>query len=296
MPCSNQRPIRLTSRDRDLIHTVYRYRVLRREQLERLCFPSKNAANARLVRLYQHGYLARRRLPLEYGQGSSQWLYLLGGRGARLIAETEGVPLEQLAWRRTQNHVSTLFLEHTLMVNDLRICVRLACDRSAHEIEHWLTEAQLRAQRDHVWIETGRGNRRRVALVPDAYCVLSDGVRRARFFFEADRATESNGRWRQKVEAYLRYVRSGQYRQRYGSDCLRVLVVTTGEKRLGNLLRTTDQAGAKGLLWFTTLDQVAPQTVLGGAIWRVPGRPTPRVLLETPRVSPIPAPIVLYRS
>ena len=152
--------IRITPRDRDLVHTVYTHRVLRRDQLQRLFFPSKNTANLRLKLLHQHGYLARRRLPVEYGQGSSQWLYLLGGRGANLIAQVEGIDLEQLAWRRSHNHVSTMFLEHTLMVNDFRIAVQLAAQVAGHRIERWLREEELKAQPDRVWVETPRRRRR----------------------------------------------------------------------------------------------------------------------------------------
>jgi hypothetical protein len=51
--------------------------VLRRDQIQRLYFPSRNTANERLKRLYHHGYLARRWLAMEQGQGSSQALAAL---------------------------------------------------------------------------------------------------------------------------------------------------------------------------------------------------------------------------
>jgi len=70
-------PMRLTPRDVALVTAIHAHRVLRRDQVQRLLFPSKNTTNERLKRLYQHGYLARRRLSVEYGLGSSQALYLL---------------------------------------------------------------------------------------------------------------------------------------------------------------------------------------------------------------------------
>lgn len=292
-------PIRVTPRDRDLIHTIYTHRVLRRDQIERLYFPSKNTANARLAKLNQHGYLCRRRLPVEYGQGSSQWLYLLGSRGANLVAQVEGIDLEQLAWRRSHNHVSTMFLEHTLMVNDIRIAMQLGANRAGYRIERWLREEELKAQPDRVWIETAPGQRREVALVPDGYFALAFGQRRAHFFVEADRATESNGRWAQKVLAYLAYVRSGAYARRYGTDCLRVLTVTTSQQRLHNLLRTTRKTGGGSMFWFTTMDRATPEQMLQAPIWRIPGQEAPSALIspETRSTSaPFVAAMLLYRS
>ena len=74
--------MRLTSRDIQVVLAVYEYRVLRRDQVQQLFFPSKNTANERLKRLYQHGFLERRWLPVEYGHGTSQPIYLVAERGA----------------------------------------------------------------------------------------------------------------------------------------------------------------------------------------------------------------------
>ena len=292
-------PIRLTPRDRDLIDAVYSYRVLRRDQLQRLYFPSKNTANARLQRLHQHGYLARRRLPVEYGQGSGQWLYMLARRGAQLVAQTQGIDVEESGWSRSQFHVSSMFLEHKLMVNDIRIAMALAANQTGVRVERWLREEDLKKQPDRVWIASRRGGRRRVALIPDAYCTLVEDDRRAHFFLEADRATESNGRWSQKVEAYLAYVRSGGYARRYGSDCLRVLTVTTGERRLRNLLRATQRVGGGAMFWFATLGQTRPETILKAPIWWIAGQEAPSALLSPgPAAATVPmgSPILLYRS
>ena len=266
--------MRLTPRDIALIQAVYRYRVLRRDQAQRLLFPSKNTANQRLKRLHEHGYLARRRLPVEYGQGSAQALYMLATRGATLVAEERGLDLAEIGWRRCHNRVSSPFLEHTLMINDVRLAVELASREQQWAIETWLPEEELKARPDRVPIETEAGQRRRLTLIPDAYFRLVQGSKRASFFLEADRATETNGRWAQKAQAYLAYVQSGAYLRRYGSNCLRVLVVATSERRMDNLLRATSRACAadgQGLFWFTTLERIEPETVLDTPIWQVAG-------------------------
>ena len=294
--------MRLTPRDIALVDAIYRYRVLRRDQAQQLFFPSKNTANQRLKLLHQHGFLARRRLPVEYGQGSGQALYLLGGRGAGLVAAQLGVDVTAIGWRRTHNHVSSPFLEHTLMVNDVRLAVEAAASQQGYQIETWLREEELKVAPDRVWVETQARQRRRIAIVADAYFRLSMAGHRACFFLEADRATETQGRWAQKIRAYLAYIHSGAYLRRYGSRSLRILTVTTGEKRLANLLRTTAQVcqpREQGSFWFTTLDHIAPEAVLDAPIWRIPEQDGSIPLLsETVAAATVshPSPMLLFRA
>ena len=260
--------MRLTERDVLLLSLIWQYRVLRRDQIQQLLFPSKNTANERLKQLYQHGFLQRRWLPVEYGQGMSQALYLLAARGADLLAQRLGFDRGAIHWRASHNKVSSPFLEHMLMINDVRINSTLAAKTAGYRIERWLTQEELSASPDHVHLSGVNGSRR-VAVIPDSYFCLRIERRRAHFFIEADRATVSNRRWSQRVFAYLEYVRSGQYTRRYGARCLRVLTVTTGAKRLANLKRTTERAEGGPMFWFATLGEVTADAVLRQCIWHV---------------------------
>ena len=263
--------MQLTPRDVRLLCTVHQHRVLRRDQIQRLLFPSKNTTNERLKRLYQHRFLQRRWLPVEFGEGMGKALYLLDRRGAEAVASHLGIDLPGLHWSPSHNRVSFPFLEHTLMVNDVRIAASLAANRLGHPLEGWVPEDELTAQPDHVVLPMFRGTRR-VAVIPDGYFSLHLGDRRACFFLEADRATVSNKRWALRIRAYREYVRSGAYTRRYGARSLRVLTVTTGEKRLSNLKRTTERAGGNSSFWFSTLEQVRAVTVLAEPIWQVAGQ------------------------
>ena len=262
--------MRLTRRDVDVLVAVQRHRVLRRDQIVRLLFPSKNTANERLKRLYQHRFLQRRWLAVEYGQGMGQALYLLDARGADLVAQSLGIDREGLRWRPSHNGVSLPFLEHTLLINDVRIAVALAAMCAGYQLECWVTEEELNARPDYVYV-SGPKTRKRIAVIPDGYFVLHLGDRRAHLFLEADRATVSNKRWAARIRAYSEYVRSGQYTRRYGARSLRVLTVTTGPRRLANLKRTTEGAKGRGLFWFTTAEQAATDSILAEPIWQVAG-------------------------
>ena len=277
--------MRLTPRDVEVLLAVHAYRVLRRDQLQTLLFPSKNRANERLMRLYQHGFLARRWLPVEYGQGMGQALYLLERRGADVVAGALGVDRGQIKWKRTHNHVTSLFLKHTLMVNDLRISVAQAAESRGYRLESWVTEDELAAARDVVHVSTPKGARK-VALIPDAYFVLHLGHRRSHFFLEADRATVSNPRWALRIGAYDKYVRSGAYARHHGTRSLRVLTVTTSAKRLANLLRTTEEGGGGGVFWFTTLAQATKEDTLAAPIWRAAGHQNTVPLIESTQALP----------
>ena len=263
--------MRLTERDVKVILGVYRYRVLRREQIQELLFPSKNTANERLKRLYQHGFLERRWLPVEYGKGTSQAMYLLGERGADVVAQRQGIDRGKVDWRESYNRVGALFLEHLLLVNQVRIAFSMAAEKRGFSVDKWISEEELKATRDFVQISTVGGSHRRVAVIPDGYFILNFGDRRAHFFLEVDRATEANKRWAQKVQAYLVYTRSGRYSERYGTRSLRVLTVTTGEKRLANLKRATEEVDGGQMFWFTTFAGAQADKILGTAIWQVAG-------------------------
>ena len=254
-----------------ILLAVHGYRVLRRDQVQSLLFPSRNTTNERLKRLYQHGFLERRWLPVEYGQGMGQALYLLGRRGAELIAEREETGQGTPGWKESHNLVSSPFLQHTLMINDVRIAITLAAREAGYRVESWMDESELKAMGEYVYVTAAGGRSKRVAVIPDGYLVLNLGRRWAHFFLEIDRGTVSNRRWRERIQAYLRYVGCGKYAARFGTRSLRVLTVTTGVRRMTNLKRITEEAGGRVLFWFTTLEKVTPARVLTRPVWAVAG-------------------------
>ena len=267
----------LTERDRRVVEAVHVYRILRRDQVQALFFPSARTAQRALARLFHHGYLQRRFLPTEYGTGQGQAIYLLDERGADLVVSQSGVDRGDLSWRRGHNQVGGLFLEHTLAVNDVRIAVSLAARGQGWRIERWIDEDQLRSReaKDYVevkWVDSrGSARRRRMAVVADGYFLLNFG-KRAHFFLEVDQGTVPNKRWATKVRTYLAYWNSGKYERRYQTQSLRILTVTSGEGRLRNLKATTEQAGGKRIFWFTTFEKAISEDALTTPIWQMAGQ------------------------
>ena len=275
----------MTERDRAILRQVYAFRLMTRDQIERLLFQPENGqthltktskVRARLKLLYHHGYLERIPAPIAPGVWAWRPVYRLSRKGAQLVAGEGGTGVSRLSyWGRGDDKVhrasgaSLLFLHHALQINDVRTAITLAAQRQGYRVEKWISDWQLKSEerREYVSIVGRSGQYQQRAVIPDAYFVLNLGDRRAHFFLELDRATMSGQRWKEKVSAYLAYVRSGQYRERYQTTSLRILTVTTTAKRLENLLKATARAGGKDLFWFTTMDQIAMDTVLSSPIW-----------------------------
>jgi Replication-relaxation len=190
----------LTPRDREILRQVYLFRLLTREQIERLLFPPENGQDhftktskvrKRLKLLYHHGYLER--MPVPVGQGLWAWrpVYRLGRKGASLIAAELGSTVRQLDyWGKSDDadhrhsEVSLLFVHHALAINDVRIAITLAAMSKGYQLEKWIDESQLKREemKDYVSVIAGNGHGARVPVIPDAYFALHLGDRRAHFF------------------------------------------------------------------------------------------------------------------
>jgi hypothetical protein len=275
----------LTMRDREILCQVYAYRLMTREQIERLLFAPENGQDhftktskvrRRLKLLYQHGYLER--IPAPVGRGAWAWrpVYRLDRKGAELVASGLGLTARELPyWGKgdDKDHratgVSQLFLNHTLAINDVRIAITQAAQARGYKVEKWLGDTQLKSEemKDHVTVTSEQGRSSKLAVIPDAYFILHLGDRRAHLFLEVDRATMTNKRWKMRILAYQEYIRSGKYQARYQTRSLRILTVTTTEERLMNLKKTTERAGGKDLFWFTSIDRITTASVLFSPIW-----------------------------
>ena len=77
------------------------------------------------------------------------------------------------------------------------------------------------------------------------------------------------GRFTGKVQSYIDFNVLGYYRQRFGVKYFRVLVITKTCERLYNLKKAVETVTDK-LFWFTTLEQITPNTVFG-PIWKRAG-------------------------
>jgi hypothetical protein len=281
---------RLTRRDREIIKAVYTHRALTAAQIETLLFPPDNGqrhrtktsrCRHRLKLLYHHGFLFRDEQPTKMSEGRKPLVYFVDSQAVPLLADIFGLFPEDIDWQPRDNKVSWMYMEHLLATNDFRISVEAGARARGFELGRWLDDRTLKSRemKDSVEIANPRGGTIQVTIVPDGYFSLSDGEYHYDNLLEVDMGTETVrsskfGRrdFSRKIKGYLAYHRSGRYEARYGSEAMRVLVVTTSPKRLASLRAVTEKEEGGIQFWFTTFDKVTPESVLTEPIWQVAGQ------------------------
>lgn len=280
-------PFRLTQRDVAIIQAVYTHRVLTTPQINTLFFETSMGSGTgtvgsrcrhRLKCLYRHGYLHRDHPPVKPAEGRRPFIYMLGKRAVPLLAQVYGLLPEEIDWKPAHKKVSWYFLAHLLATNDARVAIEVAADRRGHNLIEWQDERTLRGKemKARVTIKTSKGRDLQYTVVPDGYFQLFVSNETDRYEYrhliEIDMGTESGRRFSRKLKGYLSYWESGQYRDRYGTDILRVLIVTTGEKRMKNLKEIAERVGVMdGVFYFTTFDRISAETVLTAPVWEIAG-------------------------
>jgi hypothetical protein len=280
---------RLTERDAEIVMAVYRYRALTSPLVQKLFFETNGSTGEhnsagklntrcqlRLQRLFEYGYLARDEQPQKLSDGRRPYMYRLTARGAALVQEL--LDDEELDWRPGEQPVSPFFLEHLLATNTVRVAITVAARHHGFTVEEWLDDRTLKRRQmtDTVTLRGPNGATQRAAVVPDGFFVLKTPSALYHHFLEVDLRTVTGlssqwqrRDWARKVAAYLEYYRSGRYTERYKTQGLRVLTVTTGEKRLDNLRSVTEKTGGRGRFWFSTFERIERNDVLVDPIWTV---------------------------
>jgi len=262
-------PMRLTDRDKRIVEAVYQLRFLTSEQIKELEFEdgSMTACSRRLKLLYHNGYLADTRKIIPAGYGSSKRIYCLSKKGAALISHLYGEKeAREIKWSEKQNKVESFFIEHTLALNDARIAFIKAAQKSKEYELYWFTESEVKSWKERV--EDPENSGKTLAITPDAFLYLLGKDKKAYYFLEADRATESNRRWRDKIKGYVEYVKSGKYQERFKTSALRVLTISTSQARITNLMKTTQSVENAYFFLFATFDQIKSKNIIFQPVWK----------------------------
>lgn len=262
--------LRLTGRDERLLLDLYASRLLSRDQILRLgYFGSVQRCNMRLLKLRLAGFV--RRLEKPYGVSGGQSLYL-PGRGAALLACRHLGSEKSEALRVCRDGVSPVFLEHTLRATDFRVSLVEHAPAAGASLERWLPESACY----HEYEVRGPGGRWETrSLRPDGFARLKLSGRPLDCFAEVDLGHVSARLFKDKVERYRDYLRDGIFEETYRSRAFRVLVATTSERRLLNLLALTGAEEPRFL--FARLEDI---DVLGpfAPVWTAAGADRPLTL------------------
>lgn len=220
----------LTRGDIDIFKLIYDYRFLRTEHISALTNRSAKRVHRRLFKLIEAGYLKSIRLPQQ------KHIYGLGKKATIVLVE-EGIGKPELLSERLRIHeLKELFLKHEMMIVDLHVILALATRESTFRLIAWREGRELF---DYVLIADHHGLKK-LPVRPDAFFTLEDsrrpeGANRATFFFEADRSTETQTRFKEKISAYWHYLEQGLHAKKFGIKSFRVITVTVTEARAENL-------------------------------------------------------------
>ena len=220
-------PLKLTSRDLELIRDVAEFRFLNTDQLLALHEGGRRNLKQRLTLLFQHGYLDRPKVQKTAHLVSSHIVYSLDRKGVDALSgnadEREGI----LRRVRETTHTSAL-IAHALMISQFRICLMLALkQRPTLKLTRWVQGNDLKVLLRH------RGEN--PSLVPDAFFILETAEYKHPCFLEADRATMTEERFTNKLRMYWRHNREERFKSSLGFAHFRVLTITPNEKRAENL-------------------------------------------------------------
>ena len=258
----------VTDRDILFIKAVMKYKFLLVDQFAWL-FPdaSKRGMENRLRLLYHHRYLERILLTEVH---SNKLIYAMTEKGAKLLAESDGVSRDEIPWRRHLNKVSMSHIKHLLAVNDALISLDSALNKIQEKRQVDVFKVLPSDPDLHkltVTLKDKHGARFGASVIPDA--VVGIKFNRGEFglfFIEVDRATMSATRWQDKIIVYHEYARSPELRKRFKTSWFIVLTVTTSGKRISTLAERTIAFGGKRGFWYTTADRVRPDSILK-SIW-----------------------------
>jgi DNA-binding Lrp family transcriptional regulator len=250
----------LTDDDVEIIRQLARHRFLRSTHIATFVGRSLDRTNDRLLRLFHSGYIDRPRAQLDYywSKGSAPIIYALADRGARLLAERDGLNFANLEWSRKNREAGRPFIEHQIAIADFQVALHRAVrERSGVQLldasdilaasPMATREARnpflLRAKLSH------RGWTHDIGAVPDLVFGLrfSDGSRRC-FMVEIDRGTMPVTRadinqtsFERKMRVYLTAHAAGQHQRQFGWKTFRVVTLTSDYHRKESMIKAAQR-------------------------------------------------------
>ena len=266
------KPIILQPRDAEIMAMVSEFRLLSREQIQRLFdFPCITRVNIRLKKLFDHGYLSRKLVPNLWG--NPKILYFLGHRGIEIVSGRLG---QNAGVLRKEREIllgqRDLFLNHQLFLNETRITLSLAVNN------HPLIKMLGWRKDSDCLIEFLSNQGSRISMRPDSYFCLSYRGKPYPFFLEVDRSTMSNRQMKSKARAYLDYALSGFFEHDFGSKYFRVLIITKTLERLINLKSSIEELTDK-IFYFSFKENLCRDPFFD-PIWYRAGRQVNLSLLD----------------
>jgi len=298
--------MRFQERDGTIIQAIHKYDgVLARRQIKDMFWQdaSPKTMERRLTLLYHNSYLnmpsmeQRRIYPIPEPVVWLGWRGILHhARGMKMHIddptksnENQLRKLEKklrhmgIHWQREPRWSQ---LGHDIALNDFRIAVEKAVKYwPPLELEVWIPESEFLSNMDVVALK-----KRTKGVRPDGYFELIDNLRlinnspaRARFLVEFDNGTHPVSRFgRDKAIPGMAYIRSKVYRERFGYNSGRWLVVCKSKLRMQHLKERTEKllGSNASYFYFACIDDITEKSVFSQPIWWCGGESEPEQLIK----------------
>jgi Replication-relaxation len=261
------------------------------EQLRQLHYKPGciKAVKARLKDLAEAGYVQHDIIPGR--EFRRPYCYTLGTKGARYL---KSIGLDTNDAFRASKEVGKhgLFIDHALELNDVVIAAALLKGvGSGFYLYNFVHERTLR-RRPYKATWRVNGRQETMSLIPDGLLDFrySDGQRQLRLpaLLEHDRGTEHQQHFRQRIRAYIAFLRAGAQQDLFGAQAVTIAFTTfEGDVRLAQMRRwakqelaTYDAAIGQSFLFANFTKPLEPRSVWLEPCWHMPFDGEPLALLS----------------
>lgn len=204
------------------------------ENLAELCGRSYTRTHKRVEKLTERHYLAcLTRRPAKH-------IYALGPEGVAALIEQGYAPQELAGKRIRHGELKEIYILHTLFVSAIHAKLIVLARSTPIKLVDW---DEGRSLWDSVPVRDEMGVRV-IPVCPDArfalkHTGLPDGKNKFNFFLEADRATMSHNRMKEKVRGFIAYFQQQKHAKKYPwMRFFRVATVTETKARARELAKT----------------------------------------------------------
>jgi hypothetical protein len=267
----------LTERDLDILLLLLKHPFLTSTQIELMVFGSlkfssrRTKCNERLRRLYHANCIDRFFPPCEKDAGSSEQHLILDYAGARALAQVKGYTKKDFKFKK-RNYVPQHY-KHTLKIFDFKALLyqlnrQLGVVKYEDGEEGTIGEIIAFHQESRARVKYYTEEGKKSVIIPDAFIVYkyTSTSRLKLFWLECDNATEPLEELKYKIDRYIGYYRSGEWREEawarmlQGNSFPAICFVAHDEETIKELANYVRRKQSNIRFLFTTYDKLSSVT------------------------------------
>jgi hypothetical protein len=163
--------------------------------------------------------------------GNHERIFTLGIKGRNFLAREVGLPVTWYFRPYKPKHLSYSAVLHNLILTRFLVAAQVCPEMKVSEVQLCYELAKAPGKVELGLPAGGKEKKISVAVIPDAWLDFERVADSKRFpvLLEIDRGMEYQKKFKQHVRSRIAFIESGQYRQVFGRQAVRVVYITTGE-------------------------------------------------------------------